>query len=143
VSKLTGELFTESAFRSWTNDLTDDTEYFAKAYIKNSAGITYSEEVSFRTEKVSIQEQTTISNITVSPNPTSATTTVSIDLETSGHLTVSLNNLLGQELLEVHSGFVDSGAFSRTFSISSLPSGVYYLKIIHNGNARMEMVVRE
>ena len=76
------------------------------------------------------------------PNPTTATSTLSLDLEQAGILTITLNNLLGEELLELHNGFVDTGTYTQTFSIETLPIGVYYLKIIHNGNVKVEKVIR-
>ena len=90
----------------------------------------------------SITEQT-ITNLLVAPNPTSAHTTVSVDLETAGNLTVTLNNMLGQELFEIHNGFTSAGEFTKTFSLKELPIGVYYLKIVHNGNVRVEKVIRQ
>jgi len=79
----------------------------------------------------------------VSPNPTSNSATVSFDLEKSGNLTVSLTNLLGQELFEIYSNFTLEGTFSKPFSLEALPKGVYYLRILHNGNVQMEKVVRQ
>jgi len=77
------------------------------------------------------------------PNPTDAFSTLTVDLETAGHLTVSLTNILGQEIMELHNGFASAGTFTRTFSIETLPRGVYYLKIFHNGNVKVEKIVRE
>jgi len=87
----------------------------------------------------------TVKNLQVSifPNPTVETATVSFDLETAGHLTVTLTNILGQELFEIYSGFANAGTFTQTFSMEALPKGVYYLKISHNGNVAVEKVVRE
>ena len=87
----------------------------------------------------------TVKNLQVSifPNPTSNSATVSFDLETAGNLTVTLTNILGQELFEIYSGFANAGIFTQTFSMEALPIGVYYLKISHNGNVAVEKVVRE
>jgi len=82
-------------------------------------------------------------NILITPNPTSHSATVNFDLETAGHLTVTLNNILGQELFEIFSGFANAGNFTQTFSMEALPIGVYYLRILHNGNVTVEKVVRE
>jgi len=143
VSKVIGTMHNQVLFFTVVNDLTDNTEYFVKAYIKNPAGIAYSNEVSFTTDKkVSILEQI-ITNLLVAPNPTSAHTTVSVDLETAGNLTVTLNNMLGQELLEIYNGFTVEGTFTKTFSLKELPIGVYYLKIVHNGNVKVEKVIRQ
>jgi len=90
----------------------------------------------------SIVEPSTIANLLVSPNPTVSDITVSLDLETAGELTVTLNNMLGQELFEIYSGFTLEGNFHKTFSLKELPTGVYYLRISHNGNVRMEKIIK-
>ena len=65
----------------------------------------------------------TVKNLQVSiyPNPTVETATVSFDLETAGNLTVTLTNILGQELFEIYSGFANAGTFTQTFSMEALP----------------------
>jgi len=90
-----------------------------------------------------ISEPSTIANLQVSPNPTSNSATLTVDLVTAGNLTITVNNLLGQELLEIHSGFTDAETFTKTFSIETLPKGVYYLRIVHNGNVTVEKVIRK
>ena len=82
-------------------------------------------------------------NCFLSPNPTNSTVTMTLHLKDVGNLTVTLNNILGQELFEIYSGFTDTKIFSKTFSLEALPIGVYYLKILHNGNVQMEKVVRK
>ena len=86
----------------------------------------------------------TIKNHTVNiyPNPTVSDFTVSFDLETAGNLTVTLNDILGQELFEIYNAFTVEGNFTKPFSLKELPIGVYYLKIVHNGNVRVEKVIR-
>jgi len=76
------------------------------------------------------------------PNPTDGTTTLSLELESAGNLTITLNDLLGSELFELHNAFTDVGTFTKTFSMEKLPVGVYYLKIIHNGNTKVEKVIK-
>jgi len=90
----------------------------------------------------SISELSQLLSLQVYPNPTEAHTTVSVDLETAGNLTITLNNLLGQELMVIHNDFAPAGEFTRTFSINTLSKGVYYLKIVHNGNVKVEKVIR-
>ena len=54
-----------------------------------------------------------------------------------------LTDLSGRELFTVYDGFTVEGNFTQTFSLKELPIGVYYLKIVHNGNVRVEKVVRQ
>ena len=81
-------------------------------------------------------------NCVIAPNPTNSTATVTMYLKDVGNLTVTLNNLLGQELLEIHNGFITTVEFTKTFSLESLAKGMYYLKIIHNGNTKIEKVIK-
>jgi len=83
------------------------------------------------------------STVSISPNPTVSDVTVSFDLVSSGNLTVTLSNLLGQELFEIHNDFTNAGPFSKTFSINTLPKGMYYLNIIHNGTVKVEKVIKQ
>ncbi|MCL2039591.1 MAG: M28 family peptidase [Bacteroidetes bacterium] len=90
----------------------------------------------------SIKEEKPISCV-ITPNPTSGTATFTLYFDDVGHLTITLNNVLGQEIMELNNSFVDTKTFIKTFSLSHLPIGVYYLKIIHNGNAIIEKIVIE
>ena len=91
---------------------------------------------------VGIEEPSIITKLQVAPNLTSATSTLTLDLETQGSLIITLNDLLGQELSELHNAFTDAGTFTKTFSIADLPIGIYYLKIFHNGNLKVEKVIK-
>jgi len=90
----------------------------------------------------SIEEENLI-NCFLSPNPTNSTVTMTLHLKDVGNLTVTLNNILGQELFEIYSGFTDTKILTKTFSVETLPLGVYYLNISHNGNVTVEKVVRK
>ena len=96
----------------------------------------------FEEPETSITEFPTITNTLVSPNPADETTTLSLELDVAGKLTITLIDLLGAELFELHNAFTDAGPFTKTFSIEKLPVGVYYLKIIHNGNTKVEKVIK-
>jgi hypothetical protein len=90
---------------------------------------------------VSITETEQISSI-IFPNPTNNTATISTEFGSAGNVRITLDNLLGEELMEIHNGFADAGIFTKQFSISALPQGAYYLKIIHNGNVKIEKMIK-
>ena len=77
----------------------------------------------------------------ISPNPTNATTTITLYFNDVGNLTITLNNVLGQEVMKVYDGFADTRIFAKKLSLSHLPKGVYYLKITHNENIKVEKIV--
>ncbi|MDR0927020.1 MAG: T9SS type A sorting domain-containing protein [Ignavibacteria bacterium] len=88
-------------------------------------------------------KESTISNIILSPNPTDGTTTLSLYLETQGNLNIVLTDLLGNNLFELHNEFTQGGAFAKTFSLNALPAGTYFIKINHNGNAKIEKIFKK
>ena len=93
-------------------------------------------------QKVSIDEA--IKNLTVSifPNPTVSDFTVSFELlEKSCNLQISLCDILGKELLEVYNDFVSAGNFTRTVNTENLAKGIYFLKILIDGNSTVEKIV--
>jgi len=78
----------------------------------------------------------------VSPNPTTNGTTLTLEVLTAGSLNIKLVNVEGQELMELHNAHTEAGEFTKNFTMSNLPQGVYYLRISHNGNVKMEKVIR-
>jgi len=78
----------------------------------------------------------------VSPNPTTNGTTLTLEVLTAGILNIKLVNVEGRELMELHNAHTEVGEFTKNFTMSNLPQGVYYLRISHNGNVKMEKVIR-
>ncbi|MCL2040144.1 MAG: T9SS type A sorting domain-containing protein, partial [Bacteroidetes bacterium] len=89
-----------------------------------------------------ITENTIATNITISPNPTDGTTTLALELLSAGNLKITIEDLLGAELLELYNALECEGEFIKTFSFEQLPAGVYFLKIKHNGNTRIEKIIK-
>jgi hypothetical protein len=56
-------------------------------------------------------------------------------------LYISLNDLLGNEVMQLHNGFTDTGQFTKTFSTETLLKGIYYLKIFIGKDLKIEKVV--
>ena len=126
------------------SDLLDITEYFVKAFFKNSVGIVYSNEESFTTLKaLSIPNLIKSHTINIYPNPTSSTSTISFELEKLCDVKVSLTDILGSELFEVYNGFADAGMFLETISTEHLATGIYFIKVQIDGNYVIEKIVVE
>ena len=88
-------------------------------------------------------KEPSVRDLQISPNPTDALTTLSLELASAGILTLTLNDLQGRELLEIYSGFSDAGIFVKTFSMEVLPVGVYYLRVVHNGGVAVERIIKK
>jgi hypothetical protein len=91
---------------------------------------------------LSIKENS-LTSFVVSPNPTSSTATVSFDLLSSGHLEITLIDLLGNKLQTLFSGFSETKTFRDTFNFQIFPSGSYYLRIEHNGKSIFKKIILE
>ena len=82
---------------------------------------------------IGIKEEAPI-NCFVSPNPANKDVTLTLYLADACNLDITLNNILGQEIIKIHNGFVDAGTFIKTFSIEALLTGMYYIQYIENNN---------
>jgi hypothetical protein len=61
-----------------------------------------------------IKEETSIS-CAISPNPANSTVAIILYLKDAGNLTVTLNNMLGQEIVELHNAFTDAGKLVKRY----------------------------
>jgi len=76
------------------------------------------------------------------PNITNSESVVTLDLENSGNLIITLNDVLGNEVLELYNNYAYIGTFTKEFSIKCLPQGLYYIKAIHNGNIKIGKIIK-
>ncbi len=63
------------------------------------------------------------------PNPTHATTSLSINLKNAGSVALQIFNLTGQKVMEVPATNMDRGVNTITFDASGLNSGVYFYTV--------------
>ena len=147
-NKYTSFYITVDSAKTWNIEAISDPNYIgstigaAQTSSKTIAFMDAGNNLWFGYRKSSIKEISTITNLQVSPNPTDGTSTLTFDLESTGLLTITLNNLLGKELLELHNAYESVGTFIKSFSMEMLPIGIYYLKINHNGNIKVEKVIK-
>ena len=65
----------------------------------------------------------------LSPNPTSGTVELFVNLLTMTPTRVSIHNALGQEVLSVYEGVLEEGARSIACNTSALPAGAYMVYV--------------
>jgi len=87
-------------------------------------------------------KETTIINSFVMPNITANNIMLTLELESYGNLNITINNIYGQELLTLYDAFENEGTFTKTFSVETLPQGMYYIIITHNEKVKLEKVIR-
>ncbi len=63
------------------------------------------------------------------PNPFNPSTNINYTIPTQGHVTLSVFNNIGQEILSVVNRDLDAGSYSANVNMSNYSSGVYYYQI--------------
>jgi hypothetical protein len=84
--------------------------------------------------------ETKITSIT--PNPTNGETKISYSIAEEGNINMVLINFLGQEIMKLESRHIGVGEHTKTFSIQDFPTGIYFLKLIHNENIIIEKLIK-
>ena len=67
------------------------------------------------------------------PNPFNPTTDVTFSVPEDSYVRLSAYNINGQEVAVIHDGYQSLGEHSYTWDASSLPSGMYYVRLV-SGN---------
>ncbi len=67
------------------------------------------------------------------PNPFNPQTTIGFELPTSGPASLSVYNARGQKVTELLSENLSAGSYTKTWDASAQASGIYYLRLEHNG----------
>ena len=67
------------------------------------------------------------------PNPFNPETNITFDLVENGNVTLSVYNLMGQQVATLVNGLQEAGRHTISFDATSLPSGVYLYKLDVNG----------
>ena len=75
------------------------------------------------------------------PNPTSGTAKIEIQIPKSIFGELDLYDLSGRKLIEIHSGRIASGTFTKEFDMTFLPAGTYLVIIkSRNYNESLQIV---
>ncbi len=78
--------------------------------------------------------------LVAAPNPVSGSGSVSFGLATSGDVTVSMYDALGRQVAVLASGAYGPGRHTVPLGASSLPTGVYVVRVVAGGEARTTRV---
>jgi hypothetical protein len=63
------------------------------------------------------------------PNPFNPTTTIRFAVPRSGDVVLRITNVLGEEVAELVSGYLQAGEYSIEWSAAGMPSGVYFYRL--------------
>jgi PKD repeat protein len=84
----------------------------------------------------------TTENVVMYPNPTSAEITIKVDFYRSEMAQIEIIDMLGKSVVEVENGTVAPG-FIKTVDVSSLNSGVYFLRIKTDNQNIVKKLIKE
>jgi uncharacterized protein (TIGR03790 family) len=87
--------------------------------------------------EVSVQiSRNVVTTLTSYPNPFNPTTNISFTVEQSGHATMKVYNVIGQEVATLFNGDLEAGVeHTVTFNATSLASGLYF-SVLETGGQR-------
>ena len=63
------------------------------------------------------------------PNPFNPSTTISYSIRNDGYATLSVFDVLGNEVAQLENGYKSAGNYSYSFDASELTSGIYFYRI--------------
>ncbi len=63
------------------------------------------------------------------PNPFNSTTRINFQIAIGGNVKLTVHNLLGQEIAELHNGSLSAGSYSVALNADGLPSGIYFVRL--------------
>ncbi|MBL0060727.1 MAG: T9SS type A sorting domain-containing protein [bacterium] len=75
------------------------------------------------------------------PNPFNPATTIEFSLNTSGYTTLTVFDILGQQIAQPVNGNLSSGAHRVEFSATELPSGAYFYQLASGGHVDTRKMV--
>lgn len=75
------------------------------------------------------------------PNPFNPSTTIRYQIPSAGHVTISVYNILGNEVNVLVNEFKNSGDYDITFNASGLASGMYYYRINVNNYSETKKMI--
>ncbi|MGA2297852.1 MAG: YCF48-related protein [FCB group bacterium] len=82
----------------------------------------------------------TINNVNVYPNPANNKIYISYNLTTNRNVSISINDVLGNEVYLYSTGQRYAGQNNENIDLSALPQGVYYLKLSTGANAMTRII---
>lgn len=79
--------------------------------------------------------------INIYPQPATNEITIEYEIDNFGLTQISLYNLNSQKILDIQVGLQYSGLKTNKFNVSSIPNGLYFIVIEHNGLQKREIII--
>jgi len=92
---------------------------------------------------VGTKEPALVEELKVFPNPANTQVVTSFNLLESSEVQLSVFNLLGESVSRQYIGRLPAGAHVEQTNLSALPAGIYFLRVMANGQGRTVKFVKE
>jgi hypothetical protein len=141
-SKADGGTTTETtAYQHEVTDLTPGTHQFRLRQVDTDGTGHLS-----NTTSITVRMEEAVRLMAPAPNPVRSQAQLRFGVQKAGEVTVSLYNVLGQEVATVYEGTPTPGEMQTVqlgaSQLSELPSGVYFVRLEANGEIRTQRMVR-
>ncbi len=93
--------------------------------------------------QVGINEKNNLASVAIYPNPVQDVAKVSVNLNQSSSVTVTVSNLVGQQVMSMNKGTMTAGSQQFTIDASNLKSGVYFVTVLVNGEKYTQKMIVE
>jgi len=115
---------------TWTiRGLLNNTHYYARAFVTNSAGTVYSNAVDFTFIETGVENLPTELVLNANfPNPFNPTTTISYQLPTDSDVELSIFDMNGKIITTLIKAYKPSGYHEIKWNASGLNSGIYFYR---------------
>ncbi|MEI6900306.1 MAG: T9SS type A sorting domain-containing protein, partial [Bacteroidota bacterium] len=77
------------------------------------------------------------------PNPVSGTTSIGIQTNKAGNLSIDVTNLTGQKVISLNKGYASAGAYRYSVDCSQLSAGVYFYTVTVGNESRTQKMIVE
>jgi len=132
----------------WQSPAFGNTTIYAVGNAVNSNGSTNGDAVgtavlTLTNINTSAKENTDakISNISISPNPSSDITSVSYYLNSSQNICIDLLDITGKLIKNFQNGNQDAGPHSNILDLKGIEKGVYFIKVSSEGNKLTQKLI--
>jgi hypothetical protein len=77
------------------------------------------------------------------PNPVNGTTSFTVSIDKPANMVIEVSNIMGQKVMTMDKGFVNSGAQKFTIDCSQFTTGVYFYTVKINGESFTHKMIVE
>lgn len=85
-------------------------------------------------------DNTPVANLNVFPNPANENMSIDFEITQSSEVNLSITDLTGKNIQEIFAGKLTSGKYNYPWSVTNIPSGLYLVNIIINGNSTRQKI---